>query len=162
MSKIRISKLALKLNVSIAEIVKCASLLNHEIDTSPNTFIEGDLYIQIVEWFENSEEYNKEIQRNTINSLLNQKNKKSKSKYIEITVESFIPEDLSVKHGDVHIRPVKGEVYETELFVACSKSLSYDYPVGTKFKLNVKLTQKEDGAYYLYSHYSWPYKVVKS
>lgn len=82
-------------------------------------------------------------------------------KYTHITVESFEPIDTSGRHGKIHIRPVKDEVFDQDLFVECSKRLSKDYPVGTRFQIKAKLSRREDGAYYIYSHYSWPYEVIE-
>jgi hypothetical protein len=34
------------------------------------------------------------------------------------------------------------------------------HPVGTKLKIQAKVTDKEGGTPFLYCHYSWPYKVL--
>ncbi|OMP32273.1 hypothetical protein [Mangrovimonas sp. DI 80] len=84
-------------------------------------------------------------------------------KYAEIIVESFIPKNLSGLHGKVHIKPIAGqEPFKPDIHVACSKSLSEDYPVGAKFKIKAKITSKEGGKPFVYSHYSWPYNVLES
>jgi len=80
--------------------------------------------------------------------------------YEEVIVESYIPDNTSGKHGKVHIRPVAGGKYSQLLQVQCSKSLSRDFPVGTKFLLQAKLTDREDGGEYLYSSYRWKYEVI--
>lgn len=80
--------------------------------------------------------------------------------YEKILVESFIPKSTSGKHGKIHIRPVAGHKYPSTLQVECSKKLSKDYPVGTKFILTAKLTDREDGGEYLYSYFGWKYEVV--
>ncbi len=84
------------------------------------------------------------------------------NRYEDIIVESYEPKDTSGKHGDVHIRPVAGEKYSQDLQVECSKKLSNDYPVGTKFSVKAKLTDREDGGEYLYSSYQWKHTVIKS
>jgi hypothetical protein len=82
--------------------------------------------------------------------------------YDYIIVESFRPTITTGLHGEVHIRPLPNQdPYLTVMHVACSKVLSYDYPVGTKFRIQAKITQREDGAKFIYSHYSWPYEVLK-
>lgn len=81
--------------------------------------------------------------------------------YLNVIVESFIPSNPGGLHGDVHIRPVEGGPYPTTLFVECSKKLSRDYPVGTKFQIVAKLTDRDGGGEYLYSHYRWKYKVIQ-
>ncbi|WP_444888107.1 hypothetical protein [Microbulbifer sp. JMSA008] len=82
------------------------------------------------------------------------------SPYEEVLVESYIPSNTSGKHGKVHIRPVAGGKYSSSLQVECAKKLSRDYPVGTKFLLQAKLTDREGGGEYLYSSYRWKYEVV--
>ena len=80
--------------------------------------------------------------------------------YEEVLVESYIPEKSAGKHGKVHIRPVAGYKYSPNLHVECSKKLSENYPVGTRFKLQAKLTDRASGGEYLYSSYRWAYQVV--
>lgn len=80
--------------------------------------------------------------------------------YIDVIVESYTPGDRSGLHGLVHVRPVAGGPYSTSLHVECSKKLSRDYPVGTKFQIKAKLTDREGGGEFLYSYYRWPFKVL--
>ena len=80
--------------------------------------------------------------------------------YQYIVAESYIPVDLSGLHGLVHIRPAAGQPFPQNLHVECSKRLMTDYPVGTRFKLRVKLTDREGGKPFLYSYFGWPVKVM--
>lgn len=80
--------------------------------------------------------------------------------YREVVVESFRPLATSGLHGPIHIRPVKGQGLLETLHVECSKDLSRNYPVGTKFKIKAKLTDRESGGEYLYSYHGWAYKVL--
>lgn len=81
--------------------------------------------------------------------------------YSEIIVESYHPKSRPGLRGEVHIRPLPNQYpFDTELHVACSKKLSNDYPIGTKFKIRAKLTQREDGGFYIYSNPSWAYLVL--
>jgi len=81
--------------------------------------------------------------------------------YQYIIVESFNVLDKSGRHGSVHIRPVPGQgLFKPNMFVECSKTLSTDYPIGTKFRIRAKITNREGGAAFIYSHYSWHYDVV--
>ena len=75
--------------------------------------------------------------------------------YELIEVESFIPG----KSGAAHIRPVAGGPYPTDLRVECSKSLSRNYPVGTRFRIKAKLTDMK-GKPFLYSSFQWKYEVL--
>jgi len=81
--------------------------------------------------------------------------------YDIIIVESYLPNSTSGLHGSVHIRPISGQnPYMTNMHVECSKTLSKDYPVGTRFKIRAKITTREGGTPFIYSHYSWPYEKV--
>lgn len=81
--------------------------------------------------------------------------------YRSVVVESFRPSATSGLHGDVHIRPVKGQGLPEALHVECSKKLSRNYPAGTKFKIQAKLTDREGGGEYIYSYHGWAYEVMK-
>lgn len=87
---------------------------------------------------------------------------KPREPYRAVIVESYEPKVSSGLRGKVHIRPVQGQGYAENLHVECSKSLSKNYPVGTKFILRAKLTDREDGGEYLYSYHGWAVTVVDS
>lgn len=83
------------------------------------------------------------------------------SAYQTIIVESFIPASTSGRHGKVHVRPVKGQFYSQQLFVECSRRLVTDFPVGTKFRIRVKLADVHASeSEFLYSYHGWPFEVV--
>lgn len=86
---------------------------------------------------------------------------KTDESYRTVIVESFRPSSTSGLHGGVHIRPIAGQGVATTLYVQCSKSLSNDYPVGTKFRIQAKLTDREGGGEFLYSYFRWPVEVLK-
>jgi hypothetical protein len=80
--------------------------------------------------------------------------------YDIILVESFITYEKG-KHGLVHIRPLPGQSpYFETMFVQCSKVMSNDYPVGTKFKIKAKIVKPKDGRSFASSHYTWPFEVI--
>jgi hypothetical protein len=85
---------------------------------------------------------------------------KPEEPYFYIEVESFRPEQASGLHGKVHIWPCPGQGYSTVLHVQCSKKLSKDYPVGTKFRIRAKLTDRKGEGEFLYSSYQWDYEVL--
>jgi hypothetical protein len=80
--------------------------------------------------------------------------------YRLVVVESYRPPVTSGLHGEIHIRPIAGQGLSTQLQVECSKKLSRGYPVGTRFRIQAKLTDREGGGEYLYSSYRWPVVVV--
>ena len=82
--------------------------------------------------------------------------------YQPVVVESYRPASTSGLHGDIHIRAVSGQGYPDDTHVECSKALSRDFPVGTRFLIEkAKLTKKENGRPFLYTHYTWRYDVLR-
>ncbi len=79
--------------------------------------------------------------------------------YREIVVESVVGED-SQGRPKLQIRPVKGQIFKTHLNVECSKKLLTDYPLGTRFRIKVQLTDLK-GTPFLYSYFGWQHEVVK-
>ena len=81
--------------------------------------------------------------------------------YSYIIVESYKPKNTAGLHGDIHIKPIAGqEPYTENMHVECSKVLSNDYKIGTRFKIKAKITSKDGGKPFVYSHYSWPFEVL--
>lgn len=80
--------------------------------------------------------------------------------YRVVVVESFVPASTSGLHGEVHIRPIAGQGFATTLHVECSKKLCRDYPVGTRFRIRAKLTDREGSGEFLYSYHGWPVDVL--
>jgi len=84
------------------------------------------------------------------------------SPYHYIIVETFRPASTAGLHGLVHVRPAPYQKFPQSLMVECSKELvdTARFQVGTKFRLKVKLTDRDGGGEYLYSYYNWPYDVI--
>ena len=80
--------------------------------------------------------------------------------YATVEVESYYPVNTSGLHGKVHVRCCLGQNYPQSLQVECPKKLTTDYPVGTRFKIRAKLTDREGGGEYLYSYFGWKYEVL--
>ena len=85
---------------------------------------------------------------------------KQNEPYVTVDVESYLPTNTRGLHGKVHIRPCPGQGYPTSMHVECAKKLVTDYPVGTRFRLRAKLTDREGGGEYLYSYFGWEYEVL--
>jgi len=60
----------------------------------------------------------------------------------------------------VRARPVLGQNLDVAMNVECSSKMRMNYPVGTRFLIATKLTNREGGADFLYSHYNSRYKVL--
>ena len=80
--------------------------------------------------------------------------------YEFVVVESYRPATSAGLHGKVHIRPVEGQGFPSSIHVECSKELSRCYPVGTRFRVRAKLTDREGGGAFLYSSWRWDYEVL--
>jgi len=78
--------------------------------------------------------------------------------YRELAVESFV----DPRSGRVAVRPVSGQAYATSLRVQCSRALADPerYPVGTRFLVSAKLTDRQGGAPYLYVWHGDPVVVM--
>ena len=78
--------------------------------------------------------------------------------YRHIVVESFrasLPGHL----GNVLVRPIPEEGYRLGMLVECLRAMR-KYPVGTRFRIRAKLTDREGEGEYLYTSYRWPYQVL--
>lgn len=80
--------------------------------------------------------------------------------YKYINVKS-VSTKVKGKHGDVHIMPLPNqEPYLDTMYVECSKTLSNDYEVGTRFRIKAKIVHPEGKASFVYTHYNWDYEVL--
>ena len=80
--------------------------------------------------------------------------------YHQIIVDTY-EASKSGKASKVHVRLIEGQLYSSRLDVRCSRAMRNAYPIGTKFKIYAKLTDREGGGEFLHSHHDWPYEVLK-
>lgn len=78
--------------------------------------------------------------------------------YRDVAVESAV----DPRTGRVRIRPVSGQAYATSLRVQCARTLSDParYPVGTRFLVSAKLTDRLGGEPFLYVWHGDPVLVL--
>jgi hypothetical protein len=78
--------------------------------------------------------------------------------YRDVAVESV----LDPRSGRVRIRPVPGQAYATSLRVQCARVLSDParYPVGTRFLVSAKLTDRQGGPPFLFVWHGDPVVVL--
>jgi hypothetical protein len=71
--------------------------------------------------------------------------------YREVAVESVI----DARTGALRIQPMAGQAFSPELPVHCARRLSDPalYPVGTRFLLSAKLTDRQGGPQFLYAYH---------
>lgn len=77
-----------------------------------------------------------------------------------IEAETFIPNNHEFTDARVRVRPVDGQGFADNIRVRFPRSVRNKHEVGTRFKVKVKLSQREDGSYYLNHHHSWFREVV--
>jgi len=81
--------------------------------------------------------------------------------YEHIIVQSVLSSERG-QVGPVHIKPLPNQdPYLETMWVQCSKVLSNDFPVGTKFRIRAKIVYPTGQRPYISSHYTWPFEVVK-
>lgn len=80
--------------------------------------------------------------------------------YRDVAVESR----LDPATGLVRIRPVPGQAYSTGMRVVCSRGLldTAVHPVGTRFLIRAKLTDRQGGHPYLYAWHGDPVRVLSA
>jgi hypothetical protein len=76
--------------------------------------------------------------------------------YRQVAVQSV------ARGGKVEIHPVPGQAFSPELHVQCSRRMSDtgEYPLGTCFLLDAKLTDRLGGTPYLYAWHGDEIKVL--
>lgn len=84
------------------------------------------------------------------------------SDYKQIVVESFRLSSTSGHHGEIHVRPVRGQPFASNLLVECSRRLIRDFPVGTRFRITAKLVEKDNGTKFIYSYHRWPFEIEEA
>ncbi len=83
------------------------------------------------------------------------------SEYQQVVVETY----YAVKTGKssrIHVRPVQGSRIHRQWTSSVPGVHGWKmYPVGTKFRIYAKETNREGGKPFLYSHIDWPFEVVQ-
>lgn len=79
--------------------------------------------------------------------------------YKEYLVETFLASsEQSAKK--IRVRPVAGQGLPVTMRVECSSSMRRSHPIGTKFLILGKITDKEGGSQFIYSSFKWKYRVL--
>ena len=80
--------------------------------------------------------------------------------YREVAVESV----ADPRSGAVRIRPMAGQAFAPTLAVQCSRRMvdTARYPVGTRFLLSAKLTDRLGGTPFLYAWHGDPVLVLSA
>jgi hypothetical protein len=78
----------------------------------------------------------------------------AKRGYTSIIVEVYDSGHVGGKHGTRHIRPIKDQPFSQSLDVECDSTLASN-PIGTRFRMYVKLKYREGSGEHLYSYWGW-------
>jgi hypothetical protein len=84
---------------------------------------------------------------------------KPQEPYIRIVVETY-RESGSGLHGDIHVRPIAGQQVSQNLRVRFPKALRFAHPIGTRFLVYAKLTDKEGGSDFVHTNHAWDVEVL--
>jgi hypothetical protein len=84
---------------------------------------------------------------------------KPEEPYIRIIVETYY-ESGSGLHGSIHVRPIPGQQVPEDLRVRFPKSVRYAHPVGTRFRVYAKLTDREGGSDFVHTNHAWDVEVL--
>lgn len=76
--------------------------------------------------------------------------------YVYIVAESYRDE----ASGRIHIRPAPNQRFAQSLRIKGCRDCS-QYPIGTRFRLKVKLTDVEGRDDYLYTSWQWPFEILR-
>ena len=82
------------------------------------------------------------------------------SHYQIVIVETYYARKSGVS-TTVHARPIAGQPFPQDMDVECSRAMRTQHPIGTRFRIRAKETNREGGKPFLYTHFSWPYEVVE-
>jgi hypothetical protein len=79
--------------------------------------------------------------------------------YTDVLIQTYVNSgEASV--SSVRARPYPGQKFSTHMNVECSKRMRAEYPVGSIFLVKAKLTDREGGGQFLYTHHSWSFRVL--
>ena len=79
--------------------------------------------------------------------------------YRDVIIETYSAPGDPSRH-QIRARPVEGQGFDTSMHVECSSRMREAYPIGTKLKIRAKITDREGGPSFLYSHYRWQHQVM--
>lgn len=81
------------------------------------------------------------------------------SNYKKVVIETY-RNTQGGSSKSIRARPVPGQGYDSSMNVECSSGMRKSHPVGRRFLIEAKLTDREGGTPFLYSHYNMPYVVL--
>ena len=79
--------------------------------------------------------------------------------YRQVLIETYRARGEPSGH-EIRARPVSGQGFSRDLKVECSSKMRYGHPVGTKFIVQAKVTDREGGTPFLYTSWQWRYRTV--
>jgi hypothetical protein len=79
--------------------------------------------------------------------------------YRDVVIETYRNRG-EPSRAKIRARPVPGQGLSPNMKVECSSSMRERHPVGTKFIVQCKVTDREGGAEFLYTSFYWDFRVV--
>ena len=74
-------------------------------------------------------------------------------------METYI-ESGSGLHGDIHVRPIEDQRESQNLRVRFPKALRLAHPIGTRFLVYAKLTDRDSGGEFIHTNHAWDVEVL--
>lgn len=81
------------------------------------------------------------------------------SHYRDVVIETY-QNNHEASSKRIRARPLRGQGLDPSMNVECSSKMRKNHPVGTKFILQAKVTDREGGSPFLYAHFNSSYRVV--
>jgi hypothetical protein len=79
--------------------------------------------------------------------------------YFMIVVETYLESGPGL-HGDLHVRPIEGQALPHDLRVRFPKALRRAHPLGTRFLVFAKLSDKQGGNDFVHTNHAWDVEVL--
>jgi hypothetical protein len=81
--------------------------------------------------------------------------------YISIVVETYHQPPMSGYRGGIRVRPVAGQDFPVTMNVECPRAFRKEHPVGTRFRMDVRLTDRDGRGEFLMADFKQRYDVVR-
>jgi hypothetical protein len=86
---------------------------------------------------------------------------KPEEDYHSIIVETY-RESGSGLHGDIHVRCIESQRFPSTLRVRFPRKIRFGHPIGTKFRVLGKLSDKDGSNPFIHTNHAWGCEVLES
>lgn len=79
--------------------------------------------------------------------------------YMQVVIQTYAAKGERSPR-EIRARPLPGQGLDPNMNVECSEAMRNRYPPGSLLLVKAKVTDREGGAPFLYSHYGWAYRLL--